>query len=299
MGSWGTGLYQSDAGLDARDTYRDVKRFGFRGADLAAVVLDTLGIGAAPNGEDETIAQLVLADLLWKDGMLPKDMRQTALRLIKESALHLQWEDAKSQRKQQEVLDKLAEKLASPQPAKPAKIKPPYIEQCDFELGEILAYPYPQGAWTLLRVIAYFTRFRGRSPICEVLDWEGRVIPSLAAIKEIPFKKQVNVPILGAARPEETVASLIEMKRLPPGAKWQDYEDQMIAPHIPLIRMSERDPHFHKINRLRLNVPSQRPFLNHWFVARNAWIPWKDLPAKLESYFAPEPEWPEDDTELT
>jgi hypothetical protein len=133
MGSWGTGLYQNDVGLDVRDTYRECKKFGFRDGDLAAVVRDTLGLGASPESEDDTLAHLALADLLWKDGMLPKDMQAAALRLIKTSTLHLRWEDRKSQRQQQAQLDKLAERLTSPQPAKPAMTKPPYIEQCDFE----------------------------------------------------------------------------------------------------------------------------------------------------------------------
>jgi hypothetical protein len=34
-------------------------------------------------------------------------------------------------------------------------------------------------------------------------------------------------------------------------------------------------------------------------VASNAWTGWKDLPGKLESYFPPDQDWPEDDTELT
>lgn len=299
MGSWGPGLYQSDTGLDVRGTYRECKKFGFRGEDLAAVVRDTLGLAAAPESEDDILAHLALADLLWKDGMLPKELRDTALRLIKTPVLTQRWEDQKSQRAQQAQLDKLAKQLASPQPAKAAKIKPPYIEQCDFATDEILAFPHPAGAWTLLRVIAYFTRFRGKSPICEVLDWEGRELPSAAAIKKIPFRKRPGTPILGAAHPEETIASLIELKRLPKGATWSDYEDQMIAPHIPIVRISERDPHFHKINRLGIKAPSQRPFLKHWFVPTNAWTTWKDLPARLDEYFAPEPVWPEDDTELT
>ena len=299
MGSWGTGLYQSDTGLDVRGIYRECKKFGFRGGELAAVVRDTLGLGTKAESEDDIISHLALADLLWKDGMLPKDLRDAALRLIKDPALLRRWDDAKSQRQQQAQLEKLAKQLGAPQRAEAAKTKPPYIEQCDFETGEILAFPHPEGAWTLLRVIAYFTRFRGKSPICEVLDWEGRELPSAAAIKDIPFRKRPGTPIIGAARPEETVASLIEMQRLPKGATWSDYEDQMIAPHIPIVRMSERDPHFRRINRLGIKAPSQRPFLNHWFVPTNAWTTWKDLPARLDEYFAPDPVWPEDDTELT
>jgi hypothetical protein len=285
MGSWGVGLFQNDAGLDVRGTYRDCRKMGFRGGDLAAIVLDTASIGASPEGADEIVGYLALADLLWKDGMLPPDMRDAALRLIERPALRERWEDRNSQRKQDAVLKALAERLTSPQPVKPRPATPPYIEQCDFAIGEILAYPHPQGAWTLLRVIAYFTRFRGRSPICEVLDREPGAIPSPAEINDIRFKKRMGIPILGAARPAETVASLIEAGRLPPGATWADYEDQMIAPHIPIIRRSERDPYFHKARRLGINVPSQRPFLGDWWVARNAWTTWKDLPAQLEAYF--------------
>jgi hypothetical protein len=299
MGSWGVGLYQNDVGMDVQGTYRDCRKIGFRGGDLAAIVLDTASIGASPESEDEIVGYLALADLLWKDGALPTEMRQTALRLIEAPMLLQRWEDRSSQRKQKAVLDTLAKRLASPQPVKPAPAAPPYIERCDFEIGEILAYPHPEGAWTLLRVIAYFTRFRGRSPICEVLDREPGPIPPPAELhQDGSFKKLVGVPIWGAARPAEQIAFLIKEGRLPPGATWTDYEDQMISPHIPIIRRSERDPHFHRAKRLGVKVPSQRPFLNDWFVARNAWTTWKDLPDRLESYFGEEDEYSEDDTEL-
>jgi hypothetical protein len=90
------------------------------------------------------------------------------------------WEDARDRGKQAALLAALAKRLAAPQPAKPALGKPPYIEQFDFGVGEIIAYPHPAGAWNLLRVIAYFTRFRGRSPICEVLDGEPGALPAPA-----------------------------------------------------------------------------------------------------------------------
>jgi hypothetical protein len=197
------------------------------------------------------------------------------------------------------VLDALAKRLASRQPARRGPAKPLYIERCDFELGEILAYPHPKGAWTLLRVMAYFTRFRRSSPICEALDRNGAALPSAAAIQTIRYRRQKappilgndEVPILGAARPAETVASLIEAGRLPRGATWADYEAQMIAPYIPIIRVSNSDPDFQRMKRLGIKAPSQRPFLNHWFVARNAWTTWKGLPARLEDYFNPPAEY--------
>ena len=43
MGTWGAGLYQSDVATDVRAVYRDCKKLGFSGNDLAAIVLDTVG----------------------------------------------------------------------------------------------------------------------------------------------------------------------------------------------------------------------------------------------------------------
>lgn len=45
MGSWGVGLYQNDVGLDVQGTYRDCRKMGFRGGELAAIVLESAAIG--------------------------------------------------------------------------------------------------------------------------------------------------------------------------------------------------------------------------------------------------------------
>ena len=201
MGTWGTGLYQSDAARDVRGIYHDCKKLGFSGEDLISIILDTAGLVSA-DGEDFAPAYLALADLLWKDGMLPKQMQVTALDLTKNAGLPERFEDASSQRKHQAMLQGLAERLRSAPPKKPAARKPPYIEQCDFEIGEVLACPLPRDRWALLRVVAYFTRFRGRSPICEALVWNIATIPPAAKIKRLRFLRQKNIPILGEARKE-------------------------------------------------------------------------------------------------
>ena len=63
MGTWGTGLYQSDVAADVRTVYRDCKKLGFSGSDLAAIVLETVGAKSA-DSEDGQLAHLALADLL-------------------------------------------------------------------------------------------------------------------------------------------------------------------------------------------------------------------------------------------
>ena len=297
MGVWGAGLYQNDAALDVQNVYRDCKKIGFRGGDLASVVMETAAVDPTAGQDGSALAYLALADLLRKDGMLSTDIRQTALRIIADTSLHPQWDDAATKKKQRAAFDVLAAKLASPQPSPSPARRTLYIEQCDFEIGEVLAFPWPEGKWTLLRVAAYFTKFRGKSPICEVLDWRKKTIPPASAIEGLPLRKQRDVIVFGSGRPSETVKELIAAKRLPAGATWNDFEQQMIFPYIPLIRMSDSDPHFHKAQRTGAKVPPRRPFLNHWFVATNAWTSWKDLPDKLAAYFErwPAAKWDGDD----
>ena len=284
MGTWGTGLYQSDVAADVRTVYRDCKTLGFSGSDLAAIVLETVG-GASADSEDGALAHLALADLLCKDRMLPKTLQQTALRIIKSEELPARFEDEASQKKHRKTLDALGARLSAAT-RDAAKRKPPYIERCDFEIGDVLAYPLPRSRWALLRVVAYFARFRGKSPICETLAWNIAAIPPAAKIKRLRFMRQKNIPILGELKKDEMLSGLIEHKRLPKSATWQDYVDQYGAPYIPVVRVSERDPHFHKVVRTGINTPSERPFHGDWWVATNAWTSWKDLWMRLEGYFS-------------
>jgi hypothetical protein len=285
MGTWGTGLYQSDVAADVRAVYRDCKKLGFSGADLADIVLESAG--ATADSEDGKLARLALADLLCKDRMLPKALQQAALRIIKSAELPARFEDEASRKKHRKMLDALGATLAAATPDT-AKRKPPYIERCDFEIGEVLACPLPKGRLALLRVVAYFTRFRGKSPICEVLAWNIAEIPPAAKIKTLRFLRQKNLPILGELKQDEMLAGLIAHKRLPKGATWQDYVDQYTGPYVPVIRVSERDPAFHKVVPTGVSTPPARPFHSDWWVATNAWTTWKDLWMKLEGYFSDE-----------
>jgi hypothetical protein len=56
MGSWGVGLYQNDVGLDVRGTYRDCRKMGFRGDELAAIVRDGAALGDAPKARTRSSA---------------------------------------------------------------------------------------------------------------------------------------------------------------------------------------------------------------------------------------------------
>ena len=119
----------------------------------------------------------------------------------------------------------------------------------------------------------------------ELLDWRGTELPDAATVERLSYWRPDDPVILGAAVPEAMLAGLIEAGRLPPDGTWEDYEAQMAAPHIPVVRIAEKDPAFRKVVRLGVEVPATRPFTSDWFIATNAWTSWKDLPARVENYF--------------
>ena len=282
MGFWGAGLYESDVALDVRAAYRDGRALGFSGERLAALVLDMTGALADEEGD---MARLALADQLWRDGMLGAERQQAALDLATRSGGLIGFDEPAMRRGHLKALAALALRLAAPQRAPAKAPAEPYVEQSEFEVGEALAFPDGKGGWWLLRVVTHYRRFGGKSPVVEVLDWRGTVLPDAATVAGLSWRRQPDAVIIGSARPDETLAGLIALGRLPPEASWSDYESQMAAPHIPVIRTSERDPAFSKAVRLGVIVPPTRPFTSDWFIATNAWMRWKDLPAKLSGYF--------------
>lgn len=286
MGSWGPRLYDNDSASDVRDVYRACKKLGFTGEALAQLVSQTAALDDLP-GEEGALARLALADLLLKDGMLTKARQEAALELIGNAATSA-FDDPADRKKHAKMLARLSEKIAAARPAPARQGKPPFVEQCDFAIGEVLGFPLPKGGWALLGVIAYCGWFGGKSPICEVLAWNVPAIPSAANIRRLRFKKRKNIPILGSAHKRETLQGLIASRHLPPGATWSDYVDQYAAPHIPIVCVAERDPHFRKVVRTGIVTPSERPFLGLWWVPRNAWTTWKELPVRLEEYFSEE-----------
>lgn len=285
MGMWGAGLYQSDVALDARGLYRDGRGLGFSGERLAALVETELG---DVEGPDAAIGRLVLAEQLWRDGWLDPPRRDAAITLAG-TIEGLEFDTASLERAHARMLATLADRLAAPQRSPRPSSAEPYVEQSELEPGEALAIADGAGRWWLLRVVTFYTRFGGRSPVVEVLDWRGTQLPDAASVEGLTWRRQADAVVIGAAHPEQTVAGLIALGRLPARARWDDYEAQMAAPHIPVIRTGDRDPGYRSMVRLGVSVPATRPFTSDWFIASNAWTRWKDLVVKLEGYYR---EWP-------
>lgn len=112
-----------------------------------------------------------LAATQWKCGRLEPRVSDKALAIISSGANLTRWRDAgpKELKSRVEVLDRLRAKLLSPQPPV-GRIPKPFVDTCDWEVGELISYRLLSGNIVLFRVVGYHTDKGGTSPICELLD---------------------------------------------------------------------------------------------------------------------------------
>jgi hypothetical protein len=286
MGTWGTALYSDDVACDVRDTYRDLTKVGFRGEELILMLNEQCGASK----EDEIVYSLVLADLLWKDGMLTPKIRERALSIIDGESDLARWaNDSKARKQRSKALAALRAKLESPQRKAGGANSNRFIDICPWEIGEVIFYPYKDGLVVPLHVQGYFTRFGGRSPVCEVLDWNGSGFPSEGQILKMSTL-QSDIPLKSIPRYEnhELLAQLEKFKQvngLPPDFTWREYEEWWLGTSRALVRISEGDRIFRSLNRPGIIKPLQKRFFQQLLV-QNCWSLWKDAHLWLSDRFS-------------
>lgn len=140
MGAWGTGLYSDDFALDVKNELIDQLKFGVHYREAFEKLKEDYVDTAEYDDPDIPVFWFVCADVLWKYGRLDDDIRQTALSYIDNGGDLHRWTDESEflMKKRKAVLEKLRQKLMSPQPeAKP--IRPYRFFRCDWNVGDVFA----------------------------------------------------------------------------------------------------------------------------------------------------------------
>ena len=148
MGAWGTGLYQDDTACDVKESIKDRLIYGdeegkrYTKEELIESILEEYE-DYMQLDDDRAIVILVLADILWKNGMLTDNLKMEALKIIENKTDLERWgEDKELYKKREKVLEALKIKIESNQPEeKIIKIKrrpKPYI--CPWKVGDRFAY---------------------------------------------------------------------------------------------------------------------------------------------------------------
>lgn len=285
MGAWGAGLFDDDEASDVRDLYRTLQKFGVGGEEAVTILMEQFGI----DGQSliEPVFWLSLAELLWRDGMLPEWVKLAALRILeRNTGLGAPVGDSKWLKQSARKFEQLRTDLQTPQ--RPAKILPKrYVEVTDWEIGRIVSYKQAGGMLVLVRVIGHYTGLGGRSPVIEVLDWTGRNVPSEAVINGLSVLPTSNPSGWRFPDPRERDLHLALLKsrgRLPQDASYEEYLRYVREPLVTLVRKSENDRAFKKAEPIPIRVDPTRRYFPR--LLANYWRPWDDLEWWLAEWFS-------------
>lgn len=191
MGTWGTAIFSDDIAADVRDEFTAFIGEGLSGEEAT----ERLVAKWSPDLGDQDVAPvfwIALAATQWKLGRLSGRAHAEALRVIGDGSDAKRWShDGKLLASRLKHLAKLEATLNSPQP-QPRRVRPRFINRCDWVPGELIAYITRSGARVLFRVIGFHTDAGGTSPVCEILDWPGSELPDQHAAKRLRPRARVR-----------------------------------------------------------------------------------------------------------
>lgn len=141
MGAWGSGLYANDCTSDVRDTFETLLKKVHNYDEAYTQTLQEYE--ELLNTDEEALLWFALADILWKVGHLPQEVKDKAMYwLANDGGMEL-WEDSKSGGKGwKKTMEKLQDKLSSPTPPeKKIRIEPAFVTN-PWNVGDIYAYQF-------------------------------------------------------------------------------------------------------------------------------------------------------------
>jgi hypothetical protein len=216
MGTWGTALFSDDTARDVRDGYRDLVGDGLSSTQATDSLLREWH-GSLDDPDESPVFWLALAATQWRCGRLEPRVQKRALEIIDDGSDQPRWQrDPKLLKKRQAALAELREQLASPQPPE-KRIPKRYRNTCDWDIGEIISYRLRSEDLVLFRVIGFHTDKGGTSPICELLDWVGREVPSEMVLRGVGVRAERHGNcqfVLGRLRENELPSDRVRRLRV-------------------------------------------------------------------------------------
>jgi len=187
MGVWGTAIFSDDLASDICGAYRDALGEGLSGPEATQRVLRDYSSSIA-DSDESSVVWLALAAVQWKLGRLEDEVRDRALQVIESGADLARWDaGSPDHSRRRAVLEKLREKIGSPQPAT-KRIARRVLCECPWCVGDVIAYRLLSENLVLFKVDGTHTDNGGTYPECVLLDWAGTEIPPAPDIKRMPIK---------------------------------------------------------------------------------------------------------------
>ena len=196
LGTWSAALFGNDIAIDVRFNYMEYLRSGMSNAKATRQIIADYEDELADEYE-ASIVWCALAATQWKVGRLQKNVRNKALRAIKNGGDLPRWEEENTPREvasRRRVLAALRKKLETdppaetkiriqkpaPKPAKQNDTQPPWKK------GEIIAFDVSAGNVALLFVEGNFNNDGlGHETFFTVMDWNGKRIPDASKLQKL------------------------------------------------------------------------------------------------------------------
>jgi hypothetical protein len=188
MGVFGSALFSDDLALDVRDRYLALVGEGLEGSKATDLLQAEWG-DALGDSESAAVFWLALSATQSKCGRLEDRVKAQALNVIDTGADLVRWhQQPRLLARRRIVLERLRTQLAGPQRT-PKRILKRYRSECDWKIGEVIAFRLRSEALALMRVIGYHTDQGGTAPVCELLDWTGRQYPSEVELQNVGIRQ--------------------------------------------------------------------------------------------------------------
>ena len=201
MGVWGTSLYSNDLTCDLRGDYLDKLKRGKTNETATKELLeenhDIIG-----DAEEEPLFWFALADTQCNYGRLLPEVKDKALYFLLQDTELKRWEESKAKQSiaWKRTLDKLRQKLESPQPST-KRVTKYRTYKCKWQLGDVFAYRFSSqyskekkidGKYTIFRKISEDTWWPGHIvPVVQIYSWIGDEIPTIDKLSFLPLLSSI------------------------------------------------------------------------------------------------------------
>jgi hypothetical protein len=199
VGTWGPGIFSSDAAEEVRDEWREALMDGLDDEAATARVLATYS-ESFDDHDEKVVSWTALAAAQMQTGRLQPHVRDTALKLIDAGGdLELWEDDPAGARRRAKALEKLAAELRGPQPA-PKTLKRPRPQTTKLEIGDVVHIrgERAEAHYVVVELVRYSY---GICPVVAELLWDGGEIPDHETLARLPllheevFRNEATRPV--------------------------------------------------------------------------------------------------------
>lgn len=179
MGTWGTGIFDSDLAAEIREAWREAILDGLDPTAATKHIRSEFS-GSFDDYDERAVAWLALALGQHETGRLQDDVRDHALEVIAAGADLEQWreENPVGAKRRARVLGRLHTKLVGPQPKEKRLRRTKPVLGTWFDAGDVVLVYGDNGSEALFAVVE-----EGHEPTVVPLLWEGGRIPSRAELE--------------------------------------------------------------------------------------------------------------------